>query len=189
MGEGGGEEELYISRVSPSPVRSFGRFGLDMDMLCALGADISGEPRSHFQFNLLKALSKSHTVFHRRGRSRRDRASFIAIRQRPEWRAPIGIRIHVDDVCIDIYVSWYHPCRGISARLTNSDHRSSWQLPEKLIHFRLDFISLQLARGKTNTSKIFKVIFNGKICDLLSKFYLCKNRIVCLILKYSHCQH
>jgi len=35
-----GEEELYISRVSPSPVRpfvrsfvrSFGRFGLDMDM-------------------------------------------------------------------------------------------------------------------------------------------------------------
>lgn len=57
MGEGG-EEELYISRVSPSPVRSFGRFGLDMDMLCALDADISGEPRSHFQFNLLKARQK-----------------------------------------------------------------------------------------------------------------------------------
>lgn len=77
----GGEEELYISLVTPlSPsirsfVRSVGRFGSNMDML---GMDISEEPGSHFQS--VKSTSKSHTVFHRRGRSQRDRASFIVSR-------------------------------------------------------------------------------------------------------------
>lgn len=68
MGEmGRGEEELYISRVSPSPVRSFVRsfvwsvgrsVGRSFRFGYAFGADISGEPRSHFQFNLLKARQK-----------------------------------------------------------------------------------------------------------------------------------
>lgn len=67
----------------------------------ALGEYI-GRATEPFSIQSVKSTSKSHTVFHQRAVDR-ARASFVAIRHRSEWRAPIGISHQ-------------------GARLTNGDH-------------------------------------------------------------------
>lgn len=81
------EEELYIflACLPRLSVRSF-RFGYGYAPDGGyIGRESQGEP---FSIQSVKSTSKSHTVFHRRGRSRRwDRASFVLI-------AP-GLGVHV----------------------------------------------------------------------------------------------
>lgn len=111
MGKREREKKNYISlaclpRLSVrSFVRSF-RFGYGY----ALGADISGEPRSHFQFNLLKARQKVIRYF----TSAVDRDEIARASSRSDSglngaRANRCVRIHVDDVYASRYVWWYHP--------------------------------------------------------------------------------
>jgi len=131
---------IYLSRVSlacPSVrsfVRSF-RFGYGY----ALRADISGKPRSHFQFNLLKARQKVIRYF----TSAVDRDEIA----RASSRSDSSLNGARQWVCGSTWMTyepitpwWYGGGPDyIDARLSiGSDRqRFSWQSLEKLICFRL----------------------------------------------------
>jgi len=69
---------IYLSCLPRPSVRSFVRI-----WICPMWIYRESQ-REPFSIQSVKSTSKNHTVFHRRGRSRRDRVSSIATRQQSE---------------------------------------------------------------------------------------------------------
>jgi len=86
---------IYLSCLPRPSVRSFVRI-----WICAMWIYRESQ-REPFSIQSVKSTSKNHTVFHRRGRSRRDRVSFIATRQRSEcFTTDMVFRC----MCVRVYV-------------------------------------------------------------------------------------